>query len=81
MIRFNDLDIRARTILIAVLPTMVMALVLITYFTSSRLSDLEEVHSQRGKALARQLAALGRTAAKAQVDPSHLPAAFDIGET
>ena len=57
MIRFNDLDIRARTILIAVLPTMVMALVLIAYFTSSRLSDLEEVHSQRGKALARQLAA------------------------
>lgn len=53
----NSLDIRARAILIAVLPTMVMATVLIAYFTSSRLSDLEEVHIQRGKALARQLAA------------------------
>ncbi len=53
----SRLDIHARTILIAVLPTMVMASVLIGYFTSSRLSDLEEVHIQRGKALARQLAA------------------------
>jgi two-component system, sensor histidine kinase len=50
-------DIRARAILIAVLPTMMMATVLIAYFTSSRLSDLEEAHVQRGKALARQLAA------------------------
>ena len=57
MIGINSLDIRARSILIAVLPTMVMASVLIAYFTSSRLSDLEEVHIQRGKALARQLAA------------------------
>ena len=53
----SRLDIHARTILIAVLPTMAMASVLIGYFTSSRLSDLEEVHIQRGKALARQLAA------------------------
>lgn len=57
MISERNLDIRARTILIAVLPTMVMASLLIGYFTSSRLSDLEEVHRQRGKALARQLAA------------------------
>lgn len=57
MIRPSDLDIRARAILVAVLPTMVMALVLIAYFTSTRLSDLEAAHVQRGKALARQLAA------------------------
>jgi HAMP domain-containing protein len=50
-------DIRPRAVLIAALPTMVMALVLIAYFTSSRLSDLEDAHVQRGKALARQLAA------------------------
>jgi methyl-accepting chemotaxis protein len=53
----NDWDIRPRAVLIAALPTMVMALVLIAYFTSSRLSDLEDAHFQRGKALARQLAA------------------------
>lgn len=57
MINPASWDIRARTVLIAVLPTMVMATVLIAYFTSSRLSDLEEAHVQRGKALARQLAA------------------------
>jgi signal transduction histidine kinase/CheY-like chemotaxis protein len=57
MITPDNWDIRARAVLIAVLPTMVMATVLIAYFTSSRLSDLEEAHVQRGKALARQLAA------------------------
>lgn len=57
MITPNDWDIRPRAVLIAALPTMVMALVLIAYFTSSRLSDLEDAHFQRGKALARQLAA------------------------
>ena len=57
MIHLREMDIRARAILVAVLPTMVMALVLIAYFTSSRLSDLELAHAQRGKALARQLAA------------------------
>ncbi|MBL8451243.1 MAG: hybrid sensor histidine kinase/response regulator, partial [Zoogloea sp.] len=57
MITPNDWDIRPRAVLIAALPTTVMALVLIAYFTSSRLSDLEDAHSQRGKALARQLAA------------------------
>jgi signal transduction histidine kinase len=53
----DEWDIRPRAVLIAALPTMVMALVLIAYFTSSRLSDLEDAHFQRGKALARQLAA------------------------
>ncbi|MDD3354996.1 ATP-binding protein [Zoogloea sp.] len=53
----NEWDIRPRAVLIAILPTMVMALVLMAYFLGSRLSDLEEAHTQRGKALARQLAA------------------------
>ncbi len=57
MIGEGSLDIRARAILIAALPAMVMAGLLIFFFTSSRLSDLEDVHIQRGKALARQLAA------------------------
>ena len=57
MIRPEDWDIRPRAILIAMLPTVVMASVLIAYFTTTRLSDLEEAHVQRGKALARQLAA------------------------
>ena len=57
MIRPEDWDIRPRAILIAMLPTVVMASVLIAYFTSTRLSDLEDAHIQRGKALARQLAA------------------------
>ena len=57
MIGDGSLDIRARAVLIAALPAMVMAVLLIFVFTSSRLSDLEEVHIQRGKALARQLAA------------------------
>ena len=57
MSRPDDWDIRPRAVLIAALPTMVMAVVLIAYFTSSRLSDLEDAHVQRGKALARQLAA------------------------
>jgi two-component system, sensor histidine kinase len=51
-------DIRPRAMLIAALPAVTMAIVLIAYFTSTRLSDLEEAHSQRGKALARQLAAI-----------------------
>ena len=53
----DNWDIRPRAILGAAVPTMVMAIVLIAYFTSTRLSDLEEAHSQRGKALAKQLAA------------------------
>jgi signal transduction histidine kinase/CheY-like chemotaxis protein len=57
VIRPEEWDIRPRAILIAMLPTMVMASVLIAYFTTTRLADLEEAHIQRGKALARQLAA------------------------
>ena len=57
MTRLPRLDIHARIALIAVLPSLVLALVLIAYFTSSRLADIESAHTQRGKALARQLAA------------------------
>lgn len=57
MTRFPRLDIHARIALIAVLPSLVLGLVLIAYFTSSRLADLESAHTQRGKALVRQLAA------------------------
>lgn len=53
----RDLDIGTRALVIAVLPAFVVAVVLIAYFTHSRLNDLEDAHSQRGKALARQLAA------------------------
>ena len=57
MTRLPRLDIHARIALIAVLPSLVLGLVLIAYFTSSRLADLESAHTQRGKALVRQLAA------------------------
>ncbi len=57
MTRVPRLDIHARIVLIAVLPSLVLAFVLIAYFTSSRLADIESAHTQRGKALVRQLAA------------------------
>ena len=57
MTRLPRLDIHARIALIAVLPSLVLGLVLIAYFTTSRLADLESAHTQRGKALVRQLAA------------------------
>ena len=53
----RDLDIGTRALVVAVLPAFVVAVVLIAYFTHSRLNDLEDAHGQRGKALARQLAA------------------------
>ncbi len=49
--------VRARVILAAVLPMLALAIALTVFFTSSRLSDLEEAHNARGQALARQLAA------------------------
>ena len=53
----RDLDIGTRALVVAVLPAFVIAAVLIAYFTHTRLNDLEDAHGQRGKALARQLAA------------------------
>lgn len=49
--------IRARVILAALLPMLALAVVLTVFYTSSRLSDLDEAHAARGIALARQLAA------------------------
>lgn len=52
-----DWGVRARVILAALLPMLALAVVLTVFYTSSRLSDLEEAHAARGLALARQLAA------------------------
>lgn len=49
--------IRARVMLAAVLPVLVLAVVLTVYSTRSRLSDLDDALSARGRAVARQLAA------------------------
>ncbi|PKO59787.1 MAG: hybrid sensor histidine kinase/response regulator [Betaproteobacteria bacterium HGW-Betaproteobacteria-19] len=49
--------IRARVMLAAVLPVLVLAVVLTVYSTRSRLADLDEALSARGRAVARQLAA------------------------
>ena len=48
--------IRARLTLLTLLPMSILAVVLITYFTSARLSEIEQAHLLRGQALARQLA-------------------------
>lgn len=49
--------IRARVMLAAVTPMLVMALVLTVSYTHSRLADLDEALNARGRAIARQLAA------------------------
>lgn len=49
--------VRARVLLVAVLPMLVVALLLTVFYTSSRLADIEEAHIARGKAYARQLVA------------------------
>ena len=48
--------IGARVMLVALLPASVLAVVMLAYFTSARLSEIEQVHIERGKAFARQLA-------------------------
>jgi signal transduction histidine kinase len=57
-----DWGVRARVMLVAVLPMLVLAIVLTAYYTSSRLSDLDEAHAARGQAFARQLAAASQYA-------------------
>ncbi len=49
--------VRARVMLAAVLPTLVLAVVMSVSFTGLRLSDLDEALHARGRAFARQLAA------------------------
>ena len=48
--------IRARLTLVTLLPPSILAVVLIAYFTGARISEIEQAHLLRGKALARQLA-------------------------
>lgn len=52
-----DWDIRTRVLFVALVPTIILGLLLTSLLTFSRLSDLEEALGQRGRALARQLAA------------------------
>lgn len=49
--------VRARVMLAAVLPMLVLAAVLTVSYTRSRLADLDDALSARGRAVARQLAA------------------------
>jgi signal transduction histidine kinase len=49
--------VRARVLLVAVLPMLFVALLLTAFYTSSRIADIEEAHAARGKAYARQLVA------------------------
>ncbi|WP_228151634.1 hybrid sensor histidine kinase/response regulator [Pseudazoarcus pumilus] len=49
--------VRARVLLVAVLPMLVVALLLTAFYTSSRIDDVEQAHAARGKAYARQLVA------------------------
>ena len=49
--------IRARVTLVAVLPTLVLAVLLTGFYATVRLADLEESHFNRGSAFARQLTA------------------------
>lgn len=51
-----NLGIRLRVMLVATLPAIVLAVISTIIFTGSRLADLEQAHSDRGRALARQLA-------------------------
>lgn len=50
-------DIRTRVLFVALVPTIVLGLLLTALLTFSRISDLEEALDQRGRTLARQLAA------------------------
>lgn len=49
--------VRARVMLVAVLPMLVLAIVLTAFYTRSRVADHEEAYRARGQAFARQLAA------------------------
>lgn len=55
--------VRARVMLVAVLPMLVLSAIMTTVFTGLRLSDLNEALSARGRAFARQIAAASEHAA------------------
>jgi signal transduction histidine kinase len=48
--------IRARVVLVAVVPAIVLGAFMIAYFTHLRLTDMEHAYSERGRALARLIA-------------------------
>lgn len=52
-----DWDIRTRVLVVALVPTIILGSLLTALLTFSRLNDLEEALTQRGQAMARQLAA------------------------
>jgi signal transduction histidine kinase len=49
--------IRNRLLLVAMLPAVALGVILIAFFTHSRITDLEGAHADRGQAFVRQLAA------------------------
>ncbi len=53
----SNWGIRARVMLAAALPTLALAVLMTTIYTSLRISDLDEALAGRGRAYARQLAA------------------------
>ena len=54
--------VRARVMLAAVLPMLVLAVIMTTVFTALRLADLNDTLGARGRALARQIAATSERA-------------------
>jgi signal transduction histidine kinase/CheY-like chemotaxis protein len=52
-----DWGVRTRVLTVALLPVMVLAVLLTGFYTTARLSDLEEAYAARGRAFARQLVA------------------------
>lgn len=54
--------VRARVMLAAVLPMLVLAMIMTTVFTALRLADLNDTLGARGRALARQIAATSELA-------------------
>ncbi|MCS6787067.1 MAG: EAL domain-containing protein [Thiobacillaceae bacterium] len=52
----RSLGIRARVVLLAMLPIAVISVALTWYFTASRLQDIERALQEQGQAMARQLA-------------------------
>jgi two-component system, sensor histidine kinase len=49
--------IRSRVLLVTMLPAVALGVILIAFFTHSRIADLEVAHADRGRAYVRQLAA------------------------
>ncbi|HRP97448.1 MAG TPA: hybrid sensor histidine kinase/response regulator [Rhodocyclaceae bacterium] len=52
-----DWGVRSRVLVVALLPMLVLAVLLTVFYTTARLSDIEEADGARGRAFARQLVA------------------------